>query len=102
MATLTQEPGVLDIETVRGDDFSMSLTFSPVLTSYTFTASVLKPDGTEAVAFTQSSVSEAGATLSLTDTQTAALTCHAYSWELVGTVSGYTRKLIAGEFKLNT
>lgn len=100
MATLTQLPATLDIQTVRGDDFSFTLAFGTALTGYTFTASVLKPDGTEAVAFTQSSVTATGMVLSLTDAQTDALTCAIYSWSLIGTVAGYTRTLVVGEFKL--
>ena len=102
MSEVTQVPGVLDIEIQSGDDFACLLDFNISLTSYTFTASInllLSDDVTISVAETDLSAGKI--TISVTDTQTAAIQPGSYSWKLRGTISGYTRTFLQGRFIVN-
>jgi hypothetical protein len=98
MATVEQTPGELNFEVSSGDDFSYLFDFDINLTSYTFAASVTKPNGTiQAFTIAETSLSAGQITLSLTDSQVTALAGY-NSWHLSWTISGQTRKVLAGKF----
>lgn len=104
-------PGSLRWSIVRGDDVSLTLTFkTPAgaainLSGRTYAATVINP-ATLATAATIA-VSTASAaigilTLSLTDTDTTALTSQSYLWKLVETNGTSTLTLLDGNFVVNS
>jgi len=85
MSTYSVLPGAMNLAFKRSGDFSALIDFDIALTSYTVTASLTSlVSGTVVQAFT-TSVSDASAgqvSVSLTETQTAALAAGTYGWQL--------------------
>jgi hypothetical protein len=98
MTTLSQTPGDLDIEVGMGDDLSLLLDFDIVLTSYTFAGAVVKLDKETAISVANTDLSAGQITISLTDTQITALGTGHYRWYLTWTLSGTSRRVLAGDF----
>jgi hypothetical protein len=87
MADATQEPGLLNISFVRGDDWSQLVDFSTptTLTGYTFTSglySTVSGELVQSITCTVTSEALAQVTLSLTATQTAALASGTYQFRV--------------------
>ena len=98
MAVLSQGPGVWDTGCRRGDDITLNMVSDVVLDGWTWTCFLMKPDRTVVNTFTLSYPDSYSVRASLTDAQTAVLTCNSYMWELVGTFAGYTQKIVEGQF----
>lgn len=99
MPSYDQVPGTLNLQMVRGDDFSALVDFSIGLTGHTVSASMTSlVTGNEVVPF---SVSFASATagqvnVSLTDAQTLALARGTYGWNMKWTEGAATRTALTG------
>lgn len=101
MPTLQQKPGQLDFVVTSTDDFSYLLDFDIALTGYTFTAAVVKEDGTEqAIAIASTNLATGQITLSLTAAQITALLAVARRWYLKWTTGGVTRTVLAGNYSV--
>lgn len=92
-STYSQLPGVMNHAFKRGNDFSTVIDFDGIssLSGYTVTASVTSlVTGAAVVPFTTSVVdaSAGQVSISLTDTQTAALAAGTYGWQLDWTAPG--------------
>lgn len=104
MAEISQLPGSVDIEIVKGDDFSFQLDFGIDITGYILEAKVVKDASAtpeEVVSFTISNVnlSTGKIILTLTDTQTNALQIKTYKWYFKWTTtSTAVRKMLQGDF----
>jgi hypothetical protein len=85
MSTYSVLPGTMNLAFKKSGDFSALIDFDIALTSYTVTASMTSfVSGSDVQSFT-TSVSDAAAgqvSVSLTDTQTAALAAGTYGWHL--------------------
>jgi hypothetical protein len=85
MSTYSVLPGTMNLAFKRSGDFSALVDFDIALTSYTVTASMTSlVSGSVVQAFT-TAVSDASAgqvSVSLSDTQTAALAAGTYGWQL--------------------
>jgi len=85
MSTYSVLPGTMNLAFKRSGDFSALIDFDIALTSYTVTANLTSlVSGGVVQAFT-TSVSDASAgqvSVSLSDTQTAALAAGTYGWQL--------------------
>jgi hypothetical protein len=99
MAEYVQIPGTLNLAFRKGDDFSVTVDFSIALDGYTVEALMHSVVGGQLVqAFTTTITNSATGivSVSLTDTQTAALASGTYRWIMTGTASGVTRTYLAG------
>ena len=103
MAEITQIPAELDIEVTQGDDWSMLIDADIDLTGYTFASKVEEVDGTSTdITVTETDLSAGQVTLSLTDTETDALSVINHKWYFDWTVSGATRRVLAGKYTIIT
>ena len=102
MTTLDQQPAKLDITISIDDDFSYLVDFDISLTGYTFSANVVKKlDGSEtAISIATTDLASGQITISLTDAQIAALGEDKHKWYLTWTVSGLSRRVLAGDFTI--
>lgn len=119
MTAADQVPAQLDLGFYQGDDFSQSFRFYSTddggvtktyldLTGYTVTAQIRAAprDADVLIAFTtaiaspQSGSTKGKVTISLTATQTAALSVRLAFWDLQLTIGGTTRTRIAGAVRL--
>lgn len=99
MPTFEQLPGELSLSFVRGDDFSCLVDFTIALTGYTVTSSITSLiTGLEIVSPTTTVTNAANGqvTVSLTDTQTAALPRGTYGWSMEWVAAGTTRTALSG------
>ena len=114
------EPAALSLTAVKGDEFAVDFDFDTSLTSYTWEAIIFKvsrlvnsnhPGGVDAQGDTAetftTSVTDAAngeLTISLTETQTAALSeSELYRWRLRGVAPGsVTRTYVSGTFTLRS
>lgn len=102
MATITNKPGTLNIETTR-DDFSALVDFGIVLTGYTFEAVIIhkNSDNTTPITVTNTSLADGQITLSVQDTALALVPYDKHDWYLCWTDgSGNKRKVLAGTFEV--
>jgi len=98
MTTFEQLPGELDIEVGAGDDLAILLDFDISLTGYTFESTVVKPSGNTAITVTNTNLASGQITLSLTDVQITAIGVGTWYWYLTWTLSGASRRALAGVF----
>lgn len=100
MAQVTQLPGSMSLAFRRGDDFSTLVDFSISIVSYTTSAGIYSTVTGGLVQAMTATVTDASAGLvsvSLTDTQTAALAAGTYSWRLDWVAPGSVqRNALAG------
>ena len=96
MATFEQTPGELDIRLAVGDDLSLPLQFSISLAGYTFSADMAG----QTPAIDSSQAASGLITLTLTDTQCAAIGRRTAEWWLKWTTGGVTRTVLAGALTL--
>jgi len=85
MSTYSVLPGTMNLAFKRAGDFSALIDFDFALTSYTVTASLTSLVSNTVVQAFTASVADAAAgqvSVSLTDTQTAALAAGTYGWQL--------------------
>jgi hypothetical protein len=85
MSTYSVLPGTMNLAFKRSGDFSALIDFDFALTSYTVTASLTSLVSNTVVQAFTTSVADAAAgqvSVSLTDTQTAALAAGTYGWQL--------------------
>jgi len=85
MSTYSVLPGTMNLAFKRSGDFSALISFDFALTSYTVTASLTSLVSNTVVQAFTASVADAAAgqvSVSLTDTQTAALAAGTYGWQL--------------------
>ena len=85
MATISQLPGTLNLELVRGDEFATLVDFSINCTGYTFAASVYSTiTGSEILAPTVSVVSASAGqvNVSISEAQTNGIAPGTYMWRL--------------------
>lgn len=98
MTLFSQIPGGLDIEIGAGDDLSMLCDFNISLSGYTFVAKVTKGDGAEvSMTVVNTDLPNGQITLSLTDSQISTLGTE-NQWYLAWTITGTTRRVLAGDF----
>lgn len=100
-------PGKLNINAVAGDDFSVLLDFNVDLTGYTFDSKILLDNQVanryQAMTITNTNLSLGRITLSLTDTQTAAIGPIANrKWFISWSQGGDIRTVLSGTFTLNS
>ena len=99
MATISQAPGLLNLEFVRGEDFTFNLDWNLDLTDYTL-ASFYKSAGSDtenAIAITAVDLNAGQIRLNLTGAQTLALTPGYHYWQLNWIPpSGVKRIVLAG------
>ena len=118
MKSFSIEPAQLDLTVVKGDEFSVAFDFDTDLTSYTWESIVFKSgrtvntshpggvdtqgDTVETFTTSVTNASNGELTISLTETQTAALSeSQLYRWRLRGVAPGsVTRTYISGIFTL--
>jgi hypothetical protein len=99
MSSYNQIPGTLNLSFVRGDDFATPVDFSIVMTGYTVTASMFScVSGNEVQAFTVTAISAGSGqySISLTDSQTAALAKGTYTWAMKWVEGTLTRTALSG------
>lgn len=99
MPSYDQLAGSLNLQLVRGDDFSAMLDFSIPLTAHTVTSSLTSlVTGNEVVPFSVAFVSTTAGqvNVSLSDAQTLALARGTYGWNLKWTEGNATRTAISG------
>jgi len=104
MATITQLPGVLDIEVGLGDDLSLLLDWDINLTGYTFEGKISKA-GTGTITditIINTDLAAGKITLILTDTQILALGAEVHGWYLRWTVSDNSRRVLTGAFTIKS
>lgn len=108
MATFSALPGELNLQLVRGDEFSFSATFNLNLTGFTRSASIYNDATNTAITAptmtltttTVGSVTTSTVTFTLTETQTASLTAARMRWYFQWVSgSGVTRTVLAGTVK---
>lgn len=88
-------PGRLNLALVRGDELGHTLDFDVTLSGYSFQADVLSTvTGEQVVAMTVTPVnlSAGQVSVSLTETQTAALAAGSYSWRMSWTAPGTVKR----------
>jgi hypothetical protein len=98
--TFSQTPGLLNLELVRGDDFSFSVDFNVTLFGYVVSSRIIGIQFGEVVA-TPTTVITSSATgvvsVSLTSEETAALPAGTYRWQMDWTAPGdVDRRVLAG------
>jgi len=101
MTTYQQIPGELNLEVGLGDDLSKLIDFDISLVGYTFEAKVEPSDGSTAVSMTVANTDLANGqiTIGLTDTQITAIGAGTTNkWYLTWTISGASRRVLAGKF----
>ena len=86
MANLLRETANLNLEINKGSDFSATFTFPYDLSSYSATAELRASRFGANVDYFTVSISSADLTISLTDTETGALTAEEYFWLLETTL----------------
>lgn len=96
MADFEQIPGTLNVKVALGDDLVLPLQFSIALTGYTFVADM----GGQTPAQDVSQLASGILTLTLTDTQIAALGEGSFEWSLQWTLAGASRTVLAGAFRV--
>lgn len=99
MASYDQTPGVLNLQLVRGDDFSALIDFSISMTGYTCTSSLTSlVTGSDVKALTVSTVAATAGqfNVSLSDTETSALARGTYGWKFTWTEGTATRTALNG------
>lgn len=105
MASYDQTPGVLNLQLVRGDDFSALIDFSLTgMTAYTCTAAMTSlVTGSEVKTITVSAVAATAGqfNISLTDAETAALARGTYGWNFKWTEGNATRTALNGYVEVN-
>jgi hypothetical protein len=85
MSTYTVLPGTMNLSFKRSADFAALVDFDVNLTGYTVSASLVSLVSSAVVQAFTASISDAAAgqvSVSLTDTQTAALAAGTYGWQL--------------------
>lgn len=99
MPSYDQTPGVLNLQFVRGDDFSAAIDFSIGMTAYTCTASITSlVTGSDVKALTVSATDAAAGqfNVSLTDAETLSLSRGTYGWVFKWTEGTATRTALNG------
>jgi hypothetical protein len=99
MPSYDQTPGSLNLSFARSDDFSALVDFSISLSGYTVTAGMTSlVTGSEVQPLTVSFVSATAGqvSVSLTDTQTAALARGTYGWRMTWVENNATRTALTG------
>jgi hypothetical protein len=99
MPSYDQTPGSLNLSFARSDDFSALIDFSISMSGYTVTAGMTSlVTGSEVQPLTVSFVSATAGTVSvsLTDTQTAALARGTYGWRMTWVENNATRTALTG------
>jgi hypothetical protein len=96
MTTFSQTPGELDIEVGLGDDLSLLLDFDISLAGYTFAGMV----NSTPISIASTDLANGQITISLSDTQITALGAGNHRWYLIWTLSGASRRVLAGEFRV--
>lgn len=91
MADITQAPYTSNMQFVKGDDFTFTIIFPMTITDYTIVGSV----GSTSLTVTKLNATQVQ--ISLTDTQTNALTSNS-PWFLKLTKDDYTRTWVKGVF----
>jgi hypothetical protein len=104
MSTFSQTPGELNIETVLGTDFLMSLNFSTTISALTFEAGIILTESPSQTIF-PITVAISGTNivnLSLTDTQINTIgLISGKKWYLTKTVSGIKQMILSGDFQIS-
>lgn len=113
MATIQQIPATVDVQLVKGDEFSWPLVFSADLTDYTLTSgiynaglntgtSVVTPTFTATVDDTDPEDVTTTVLVSVVETQTSSLTAGGnYRWWLRWvSPGGVTRTVVSGQFRV--
>ena len=103
MTELTQQPATLNITISIDDDFSYLVDFDINLTGYTFAGAVVKyPENSveTAISIATTDLTNGQITISLTDAQITALGQGVHKWYLTWTVSGLSRRVLAGDFTI--
>jgi hypothetical protein len=102
MTELRQEPALLDVWVAIDDDWSYLLDFDIVLTGYTFAGNVVSglTSALTAITIATTDLAAGKITVSLTDTQITALGLGTHKWYITWTVSGLSRRVLAGNFKV--
>ena len=99
MPSYDQTPGALNLAFNRADDFSVLVDMSITLTGYTVTAGITSlVTGAEVQPLTVAIVSATAGTvnLSLSDTQTLAMSRGTYGWQMKWTEGQATRTALTG------
>ena len=97
MTTFNQLPGVLNLEFVRGDEFGTSLNFDLSMAGYTVAAELLSAVSGSKILDITTTVTNAAAgqvSISLTETQTAAIPVGTYRWILYWDAPGAVRRTV--------
>jgi hypothetical protein len=92
-------PGSLSLSMRAGDDFSATVDFSISLTAHTMTStihSVVTGGEVGTFAVTVPDAAAGKVNISLSDTQTAALSPGTYTWRMVGVQGGLTKTYLQG------
>jgi len=104
MSTFSQTPGELNVETVLGTDFLMSLNFSTTISALTFEAGIILTESPSQTVF-PITVAISGTNivnLSLTDTQINAIgLISGKKWYLTKTVNGIKQMILSGDFQIS-
>jgi hypothetical protein len=102
MATITQVPGQLNVQSTRNQAISFACNFSGDLTTSTFVATLL--NGATTVTLSNTVVYDGSTTTAVTITlsaaQAATLTLADYNWQLIQTTSGIARTVLAGNWEI--
>lgn len=102
MADFTQIPGELNIITARDDDFLFFLDFDIDLTGYSFVSKIITAVTNTPISMTVDNVDLADGKISiaLDATKMSKLALAEHHWYLDWSVSGKTRRVLAGTFTL--
>ena len=104
MSTFSQTPGELNIETVLGTDFLMSLNFSTIISASTFEAGIILTESPSQTVF-PITVAISGTNivnLSLTDSQIDTIGLISdKKWYLTRTVGGTKQMVLSGRFQIS-
>jgi hypothetical protein len=100
MTDFTQIPGLLNITTARSDDFLFFLEFNIDLTGYSFSSKIITAVTNTPISMTVADVdlSEGQISIALDATKISKLALMVHHWYLDWSVSGTTRRVLAGTF----
>lgn len=100
MTDFTQIPGLLNITAARSDDFLFFLEFNIDLTGYSFSSKIITAATNTPILMTVNNVdlSEGKISIALDVAKMSKLALAVHHWYLDWSVSGTTRRVLAGTF----